>query len=274
MYNDSSGHNDEIEVKRCSDCDLAFTYPDIAELSSLYIDRNTNDFQPDDGAIARRLKDWAFQREARGILKGLPLRPDVVIDYGCGDGRITNALAEFLGDTATVIGADFQQTAPDEIGRKKIVEYCSYGEARSYLGRCDLVVCRHALEHASDPIDFLKGLKLYLRDGGLLFIEVPNSKTPWATIFGKYWEGWYTPFHRTHFSRRSLRECLELSGFDIVDEAGAEMPLMGRTIRNMTAYPYNSLFFLTGLVLQPIQHLMAIVTRQPVCLRIVASNRA
>ena len=52
------------------------------------------------------------------------------------------------------------------------------------------------------------------------------------------------------------------------------MPLMGRTIRNMTAYPYNSLFFLTGLVLQPIQHLMAIVTRQPVCLRIVASNRA
>lgn len=44
----------------------------------------------------------------------------------------------------------------------------------NYLGKFDIILFRHALEHMLDPLKALNALKSFLSDNGLLYLVVPN----------------------------------------------------------------------------------------------------
>jgi ubiquinone/menaquinone biosynthesis C-methylase UbiE len=52
------------------------------------------------------------------VLEGAQLQPgDVVLDAGCGTGRLTFGAAEMVGETGRVIGIDISGSALDELRR-------------------------------------------------------------------------------------------------------------------------------------------------------------
>jgi SAM-dependent methyltransferase len=271
-FNDDTGRGADIEIRRCQACDLAFTLPDVPDLASLYEGRASKDFQPGETGLVRALKNAAFAREAAAIVRQLSARPARVVDFGCGDGRITNALAEVLGSGTEVVGVDFEAGAPAEIERRALAKYVSYADLPGLHGSIDLIVSRHSLEHAPDPVAMLRRMRECLSGRGYLYIEVPNRRTPWARLFGRAWDGWYAPYHRVHFSRASLRECLQQAGFRVIRESGGEMPSMGRTLRNLIGCRYNVLLFGLGVGLQPLQVLGGLLSGEPACLRSVAQS--
>lgn len=255
-----------FHIQKCSICGLGFTNPIPTEKTShlLYETRESNDFQPDDSPLAARLKTIAARKDVRGFLRVHERPNGPVLDFGCGNAAFTKALQESLPDTQ-VIGADMQQQAPKGLVQS---QYRSYAELKEMSGQYSMILCRHVLEHSYDPVSQLMNLSDLLMPGGMLLVEVPSLETKAKILFGRYWDGYYVPFHPIHFTRETLRKAFQAAGFSIVRESGAEMPKMGRSLQNVFGCKYNMGLFALGALLQPVQIGIGLASHTSVCLRI------
>lgn len=89
-------------------------------------------------------------------------------------------------------------------------------ESRSHLsaGNADGLVARDILEHAFDPVSFLQHLGTWLKEDGLLVIEVPGTIE--LLRDKRYWLLW--EHHISHFTLSTLRFALEAAGFSPIWE--------------------------------------------------------
>lgn len=260
-----------FEILRCSVCGLGVTspIPTPESAGALYSDRSSCDFQPDDSGLSARLKAHFAKRDARKFSKH-SASPRSMLDYGCGNGEFCRALAA-LYPAAQVIGTDYHDSAPSMLTRP--TSYLPYSELSNHQGRFDLVVVRHVLEHTYDPVESLASMRTLLAPGGSLAIEVPCLEAGARYLFGKHWDGYYVPYHPVHFSRQSLSLAVESAGFTVIEHGKAEMPKMGRSLKNILGCDYNAGLFCLGVALQPVQVAMSLVTRTPTCLRLWARRK-
>lgn len=269
-FHDRSGLIGPVEVVRCRNCGLGISRPSIPDVTFLYADRSSQDFQPNTSGLAHFIKTLAFRREARRLLRSLPNRPDHVIDFGCGSGLFTRCLGDELG-ADRVTGLDFHTQSPGPLADRP---YRAMADAQDLHGSADLVLAMHVLEHDDDVSGLLTRIMNFMRPGGRVVIEVPNIDCPWAKVFGAYWDAWYMPYHRSHFSWPSLRAALEAKGLVIEQEIAACVPTMGRTLANLLKQPNSTPLLLAGILLHPLQILRERLSRQPSALRIIARRPA
>lgn len=79
----------------------------------------------------------------------------------------------------------------------------------------DFIYCSHTLEHVAEPGLFLGKLRELVTPTGLLFLEVPNLEfITEPTVL----EEWFIDKHLYHFTPRTLRQALGLSGWEISRE--------------------------------------------------------
>ena len=128
----------------------------------------------------------------------------------------------------------------------------------------------HVVEHDDDPAALLARIIAAAAPGATVVIEVPNVACVWARIFGKYWDAWYLPYHRVHFSRRSLSALLEGAGLEVTAIHGAVVPTMGRTFANLLRQRNSLPWLLLGVALHPLQLAGEWLWREPSALRAVA----
>ena len=252
-------------VVRCVKCGLGVTLPRIQDIASLYADRQSQDFQPKTAGLARAIKQIAFRRRARSFIRMVPDRPRTIVDYGCGSGLFTKCLQGVSG--ATVHALDFHEAPPPDIGN---VDYRPFSREAELLGRADLLIASHVIEHEDDAVGLIVRMAGLVKRGGHLVIEVPNIDCWGARLFGSHWDGWYLPYHRLHFSSRSLRAAVERAGLAVVAERGATVPTMGRTLANLAGRPHDLFFLLAGAALHPIERGLEFASRRPSALRVVA----
>lgn len=81
----------------------------------------------------------------------------------------------------------------------------------------DVAVLSNVLEHSTDPKAMLTNVRRVLRPGGQVWISCPNNKSWQRTLFGKRWINWHVPFHISHFSPKTLKTALEVTGFNGVE---------------------------------------------------------
>jgi 2-polyprenyl-3-methyl-5-hydroxy-6-metoxy-1,4-benzoquinol methylase len=104
-----------------------------------------------------------------GPIRDFVTSPEVdaqVLDFGCGSGKMLDALQESGWVTTgidTAVDVAFQrhrrlEVAPD-------------------TPMFDLIVANHVLEHVTDPLDLLRRFARSARTGGFLFIGVPRFDT-------------------------------------------------------------------------------------------------
>lgn len=266
-FMDRSSLLGSVTVERCRRCGVGVSSPFIPDVASLYADRTSQDFQPDTNGLSRLIKQVAFRRQAKQLLSQVPGRPAELIDFGCGSGLFTRCLAERLGRSARVYGVDFHPDPPAELGD---VGYRASADVADLEATADLLLAMHVLEHDDDSHALLERMLRLVRSGGHVALEVPNVDCVWGAIFGRFWDGWYLPYHRIHFSRAALRALLADAGLEIVRDIDVSVPTMGRTVANLLGLRNGPAFILLGAALHPIQWALEVLTGRATALRVIA----
>jgi 2-polyprenyl-3-methyl-5-hydroxy-6-metoxy-1,4-benzoquinol methylase len=145
-----------------------------------------------------------------------------VLDVGCSTGYLAKRMQQ---QGATVIGLDMDERAA-ELARR-FCEEVYVGDVETMElpfepGTFDAVVCGDLIEHLRDPRGFLTRVRPLLRPGGRLVLSTPNIAN-WAMrlslLFGRFRYTEWGLLDRTHthfFTRKTLRECLEATGYRLV----------------------------------------------------------
>jgi SAM-dependent methyltransferase len=257
---DHESHSGEYGIDECLSCSIAFTNPRPLEeeLPKLYAQRTSADFPSVDGFV-RRLRNFAIDRYLTRQLGGSPRRRDqafAVLDYGCGDGALASGVLRFARKYAfplQVTAVDFHEAAPPAIADAGLdINYVTNAAWHRTPGQYDAVFLRHVLEHHPQPLRLLSDLGAALRSGGRLFIEVPNRRSIWAWIFGRYYSGYYLPRHLFHFDRISLAGALRRAGFRETTVRLAHHPMIGGSLGYLTGVRFSNTN-LTGLASYPFQ---------------------
>ena len=208
---------EEFQLNHCVSCGLLF-------LEEEEIKGRLSEFYPSGywwvgkGRSAlweRRYREWMVKRDqlkfVTGAVSGKKLR---LLDIGCGSGTFVRmargagieAYGLEMSPEAVAIaeteipGAILQGTEDDILARKE---------------RFDIVTMFHALEHMPDPFRFLKKLQGLLEPDGSLVVQVPNSQSLQARIFGSRWYGLDCPRHLYNYSDFSLFHLLGRAGYTV-----------------------------------------------------------
>jgi SAM-dependent methyltransferase len=135
-----------------------------------------------------------------------------ILDIGCAGGGLLLALQN--RGYRNLVGVD-PSLACAGLTREKIGE-AHWGWVTSLpggIGTFDCIVLSHVLEHVLDVAEALAALRPLLREGGKVYIEVPDA--------ARYADYIYAPFqdfnteHINHFSRVSLDNAMARHGYSV-----------------------------------------------------------
>lgn len=156
------------------------------------------------------------------------LRPDTLLDIGCGRGNVTRLVAPYARHTLAVeISAEAARLArrtlaecprTDVLAADVLALGGGYGSPLT--GRFDLVLLSEVLEHLDDDRAALEACYALLRPGGWLLVTVPAHPHLWTEmdeLIG----------HRRRYTRAGLSGRLEDARFQVERLLSWGFPLSG-----------------------------------------------
>jgi SAM-dependent methyltransferase len=114
-----------------------------------------------------------------------------------------------------VVGIEPSQWASDRArGRGLDVRTTDLARHELEAGTFDLVAMCDVIEHLTDPAAALGVARDLLREGGGLYLTLPDAGSGFARLMGRRW--WSVlPMHVQYFTRDSARRLLGDAGFDV-----------------------------------------------------------
>ncbi|MDO9565364.1 MAG: class I SAM-dependent methyltransferase [Candidatus Desulfaltia sp.] len=161
-----------------------------------------------------------------------------VIDIGCGRGYFLHTCRLFGYD---VEGVDISDDAASYIiNELKIpVKIGSVDKIDFENASIDVITMWHFLEHTTNPRDYLKKIRGWLKPDGLLVIDVPNYEGTDAQKTWAEWQGWQLPYHLYHFTPYTLESMLAKHGFKSISTKDYHSEYIKNTLKQI---PVISLF--------------------------------
>lgn len=166
------------------------------------------------------------------VLKQIPQKAKLILDIGCGDGRMGKKIKEL--HQCSVVGiniSEFEANLASQWLDKVIVGNLNSFDT-SNLGEFDCIICSHILEHLYHPQQLLVQLHRNLRPDGILIAALPNilfwrQRLRFMAGEFKYIE--YTPTDPGHihfFDWKTARQLFEEAGYEILSQsADGNFPL-------------------------------------------------
>lgn len=135
------------------------------------------------------------------------------LDIGCGDSINLRILRDYNWDT---YGIEISEEAVKDAQAKNLQVARSTLEDYSPGIKFDAIRLWHVLEHLPDPHASMEKLRSLLREKGIVYIAIPNTKSLNAYLFGKYWIGYDVPRHLINYSIKSLKVLLAKHNFTLL----------------------------------------------------------
>jgi 2-polyprenyl-3-methyl-5-hydroxy-6-metoxy-1,4-benzoquinol methylase len=140
----------------------------------------------------------------------------LIIDVGCGNGMLLQALVERFGiETQRLVGIDFNRMLPKKFNFIKAdLNNDDLLEAIGQQIPVAAVMCSHVIEHVIDARRFLRQLKKVAEFGkGKIFIETPDFSAIDASRADVC--NLIHPQHINYFTANTLSNLIKSSGFTI-----------------------------------------------------------
>ncbi|MEV6617203.1 class I SAM-dependent methyltransferase [Streptomyces sp. NPDC051051] len=218
-------------VDECRDCAHIFQNPRLtAEGLALY-QRSPAGGPPGGSAervLATRTRRRRLVATARAMLP-FP-EPESWLDVGTGDALFPEAAKEVftytsfdgLDPTPRVVRAQ-EAGRVEEAHQGQLTHPATSARLRA---RYDVVSMLGHVEHTLDPRAELRAALVALRPGGHLLLELPEPRSAFAELLGKWWVAHGQPRHLHLIPLPNLRAELESRGCTVVtaDRSGAHVP--------------------------------------------------
>ena len=147
-----------------------------------------------------------------------------VVDIGCGMNDYLVTLRDRRGVNG--VGVDFKPEVAAYI-RDTLhmqVHAGTLQDAKFPDGTFDLVTMNEYLEHEPSPREVLKEARRITALGGHLALEIPYVESIPARVFGSRWSQIDAPRHLVHFTRKTLADMLQRTGFELVHTETFQIP--------------------------------------------------
>jgi SAM-dependent methyltransferase len=161
--------------------------------------------------------ELVLEMASRGIAKG-----SVILDYGCGPGRLSLLLARAGYRVRGVDMSAGMIREADKLERKGLDLEFSHIETpeQSLQGQSfDAILCSSVIEYVLDPDALLTGFRQSLRRPGMLIISYANRSSLWRWYTdsrkGREHNPMWAPHNRV-WTYRAFRGLLKRNGFDPV----------------------------------------------------------
>lgn len=210
-----------LDVYRCEGCSLVQLLdvidPEILFRNYLYV-TGTSD------TMKGHNVEYAVD-----LARELSLSPqDLVVEIASNDGSLLECFQKYRVRTLGVEPATnlARMAAENGIQTENIFfDSISAQKLRATHGPATAVIANNVLAHVDDPIDFLTGCRLLLKEDGSLIVEVPSlhdliRRVEYDTIYHE---------HLCYFSLTNLMQLCEITGFSI--RKAEWKPVHGGTLR-------------------------------------------
>ena len=205
-WDDRYGYPGTFEILECAECGHAFLKGAFsgAELGNLYSNfypRSTFDLS----AFEPYGETGGFKSWLAGD-KSAPFRwvpPNVrVLDIGCGFGESLGYYQSRGCDAYGVEADENIRRVADKFGYKVHVGLFDPDVYEENF--FDYVTMGQVIEHVTDPVETLRGVRRILKPGGTAILSTPNRSGWGAGLFGARWAHWHAPYHLQLFSLASM----------------------------------------------------------------------
>jgi 2-polyprenyl-3-methyl-5-hydroxy-6-metoxy-1,4-benzoquinol methylase len=203
----------EAGIKECRECSLVIHDMDLRHLVA-YESSSMRNWSSGYGLgttkpssdTSRRLNSVLDLSKENQISK--------VLDFGCGEGSMLRELSKNF----SVCGFEPDKQAREICARSGFEVFSDYGNLQTNGTKFDLITLFHVVEHLYEPSNVLSQLKSFLRPGGLLVIETPNSMDALLTLFESeaFQNFTYWSHHPMLYSPTALGHLVSRSGFKVV----------------------------------------------------------
>jgi len=145
-------------------------------------------------------------------LRNLPLKPELLIDIGSGQGDfLCKAAANHIAKK--YVGFELNDTGVS-ISRAKVPQaefiqvnlFSQPANVSQFTGQGDVAVCCDVIEHVDEPEEFCCLINTYLKPGAYLLLTVPGGP---MSDFDRHIG------HRIHYDKASITRLLTAAGFNV-----------------------------------------------------------
>jgi SAM-dependent methyltransferase len=134
-----------------------------------------------------------------------------ILDYGAGSGYFLDLFTpifykELCLDNVEFYNYDLAVEETPEVNPPTKARFIADPEKIKKIAPFDVISCSDVLEHIADPLEFTRQMSSLLKEGGIIFLEVPLELTGLRKQTGP-------SAHISFFTRNSLGNLLKNSGF-------------------------------------------------------------
>jgi 2-polyprenyl-3-methyl-5-hydroxy-6-metoxy-1,4-benzoquinol methylase len=155
-------------------------------------------------------KEYYCDQQVDWLIGKYILPGNTIIEAGCGNGYFCKKIAKKCNCQIYGFDTSYVLNGVDNIENLKF--YQKYYNKSCEL-KPDIVICRHVIEHISTPIEFLEDITYNIKDGGLLFLEMPDAE--WILKNNVIYDFFYE--HCSYWTLTSIARVLMLVGFEIIE---------------------------------------------------------
>lgn len=161
--------------------------------------------------ILRHRSRFDTERRVK-IVKSLMPKKGKVLDIGSGYGFFLELMQK---NGYQVIGIEVskeRRKISKKISDAKLLNI-NFNEQVPDIGKFDMIVMFHVLEHLSNPINFLKNILKLLKPRGKILLEVPNVNDYQLELNKSYKKWYWQRAHLNYFAQKTLKVVLRNAGF-------------------------------------------------------------